>query len=119
MRFLLDENIDTRLTAFLTDLGHDATAIARDYPASLTDLEVLAIAQREQRILITNDRDFGELVFIQAQPHAGIIYLRVRPATFPVQRERLARVLRSHADQLHEFLVVTSASVRVRRHRPT
>ena len=55
MRFLLDENIDVRLADFLTQLGHDATAIARDYPASLDDTNVLAIAVREQRILITSD----------------------------------------------------------------
>ncbi len=51
MRFLLDESADFPLAAYLRGLGHDVTAIARDYPHALKDREVLAIAQREQRIL--------------------------------------------------------------------
>lgn len=57
MRFLLDESADYPLSDFLQKYGHDVTAIAHDYPQSLSDLQVLAIAQEEQRILITNDRD--------------------------------------------------------------
>jgi len=68
MRFLLDESADFPVAAFLTDRGHDVTSIARDYPSALEDDEVLSIAQKEQRILITNDRDFGELVFRQQRP---------------------------------------------------
>ncbi len=100
MKFLLDENIDARLKAFLTDLGHDATIIAQDYPASLVDIDVLAIAVREERILITNDTDFGELVIRERRPHTGIILFRVRPATFANQRDRLAQVLSEYRDQL-------------------
>ena len=63
MRFLLDQSSDARLIPHLRSLGHEATRIARDYPAGLPDSEVLAVAHREERILITDDRDFGELVF--------------------------------------------------------
>ena len=56
MRFLLDESADFRLLKYLTDNGHDVTAISRDYPQSLSDMEVLSIAVQEQRILITRDR---------------------------------------------------------------
>lgn len=65
MRFLLDESADFPLAAFLKIQGHDVTAIAHDYPHALKDQEVLAIARQEQRILITNDRDFGELLVRQ------------------------------------------------------
>ncbi len=115
MKFLLDENIDTRLKAFLTDLGHDATIVAQDYPASLADTDILAIAVREGRILITNDTDFGELVMRERRPHAGIILFRVRPATFANQRARLAQVLSEYRDQLHQFLVVEQGRARVRQ----
>jgi predicted nuclease of predicted toxin-antitoxin system len=57
MRFLLDESADFPLTAFLQELGHDVTSIAHDYPSALKDHEVLEIALREARILITNDTD--------------------------------------------------------------
>jgi predicted nuclease of predicted toxin-antitoxin system len=62
VRFLLDESADFRLAPFLRDLGHNVTAIAHDFPQSLLDTEVLAIALRERRTLITNDRDFGEMI---------------------------------------------------------
>ena len=118
MRFLLDENIDIRLADVLAQLGHDATAIARDYPASLEDVDVLAIAVRERRILITNDQDFGELVVRERRPHAGVILFRVRPATFAHQRDRLAQVLDEYADRLQHFIVVESNRVRIHRTTP-
>ena len=115
MRFLLDESAEYRLAAFLKGLGHDVTAIARDYPASLEDADVLAIAAREGRILITNDQDFGALVVREGRPHAGVILFRVRPATVAAQRDRLGQVLAQHADDLGHVLVVERDRVRVRR----
>lgn len=69
----MDESADARLGPFLRRLGHDVATIAVDHPASLKDEDVLAIARREQRILITDDRDFGELVFRNRRPHAGVM----------------------------------------------
>ena len=48
-----------------------------EHPSGVPDDEVLAIAYRERRILITRDRDFGELVFVYWQPHRGVILLRL------------------------------------------
>ena len=62
MRFLLDENAELRIAVFLPGLGHDVTAIPHDYPHAL----------RERRILITNDRDFGELIFREGLAHAHL-----------------------------------------------
>ena len=63
MRFLLDESADYPLVDFLRALGHDTTAIAHDYPSALKDATVLSIATSENRILVTNDKGFGELIF--------------------------------------------------------
>ena len=79
MRFLLDQSSDARLIPYLSDRGHDATRIARDYPPGLPDEQVLAIAATEGRILIASDRDFGELVFARQHPHAGVILFRLGP----------------------------------------
>jgi hypothetical protein len=54
MNFLLDQSVDARLVAWLTARGHDTKRIGRDYPHGLPDREVLTIAQRERRILITD-----------------------------------------------------------------
>jgi predicted nuclease of predicted toxin-antitoxin system len=114
MRFLIDESADARLATHLHALGHDATLVAVSHRPGLPDPDVLAIAHREQRILITDDRDFGELVFRQRQPHAGVIYLRLSTTLLPMRIARLDYVLSHHGDQLDQFLVVTDQRVRVR-----
>ncbi len=119
MRFLLDESADARLLPYLRGQGHDVTRLVTDYPAGLADPRVLAIAVAEQRILITDDRDFGELVFRRRQPHAGVIYFRLGEyAELSTKVERLDHVLTYYADQLDQFLVVTEHRVRVRRQEP-
>lgn len=116
MKFLLDENAEFRIGAFLKAAGHDVTAIAYEYPNALPDQEVLSIAAVEQRILITNDRDFGELIFRHHLPHAGVIYFRLElAATAEDKIAWLRRLLVSHEDRLDQFLVVTPRSIRVRR----
>jgi predicted nuclease of predicted toxin-antitoxin system len=118
MKFLLDENADIRLIAFLREQGHDATSIPENHPKSLPDEEVLAIALRERRILITNDRDFGELIVHRKLPHAGVIYFRLHTTALASKIDRLSYVLKEHSSQLREFLVVTEAIVRTAQQEP-
>jgi predicted nuclease of predicted toxin-antitoxin system len=119
MKLLLDQNMDHRLAAYLQSLGHDVTAIAYNYPHGLSDTEVLAIAVREQRLLITYDRaDFGELIFRYDHPHCGVILLRLltlQDVRIENQKQRLHDVLTTYKDQLHQFLVVTAKKVRIRK----
>lgn len=115
MNFLLDQSTDARLVTWLTKRGHNARRIGWDYPQGLPDHEVLAIAQREGRILITDDRDFGELVFRHRQPHTGVIYLRLASYSFALTTARLEALLAQHADRFDRFLVVTPGDVRERR----
>jgi len=115
MKFLLDQNVEGRILAFLSGQGHDAKRVGIDYPPGLPDEEVLKIAHGEQRILITNDRDFGELVFRQKLPHAGVIYLRFPLDSTAEQKiASLATLLSSHSADLGKFLVASPRGVRVR-----
>jgi predicted nuclease of predicted toxin-antitoxin system len=118
MRFLLDQNADRRFAPYLRDLGHDVTIVSIDYPPSIPDRTVLAIAHREGRILLTNDRDVGEFVFRHGLPHAGVIYLRLYTPDFPTKRDRLAHVLVTYATELDQFIVVTERTIRVRHILP-
>lgn len=114
MRFLLDESADYPLAKFLQGLGHDVTAIAHDYPAALKDREVLRIAYAEDRIVITNDRDFGDLIFRQRLPHAGVILFRLGDEDLQTKLNWLTYVLSNHSHELIHFLVVTSRGIRIR-----
>lgn len=115
MRFLLDESADYPLAAFLREHGHDVTAIAHEYPQALKDREVLAIAVREERILITNDRDFGELIVRQQLPHAGVILFRLHNEAIHAKQAWLLHVLTHHQEDLQHLVVVTDQKVRIRR----
>jgi predicted nuclease of predicted toxin-antitoxin system len=117
VKFLLDESADYGLVQVLRGLGHDATSISHDYAQALSDTDVLAIAQREGRIILTGDRDFGELIFRQQLPHSGVIYLRLGSSPLPVKAALLIHVLTNYSEYLHDFVVVTEKSIRVRQKR--
>ena len=114
MRFLLDENAEFRIATFLTTLGHDVTTIVHDYSPGLDDEAVLTIAQQENRILITNDRDFGELIIERQLAHTGVILLRLRSQLVQTKIARLTTVLTNHSIELDQFIVVTDRRIRIR-----
>jgi predicted nuclease of predicted toxin-antitoxin system len=114
VRFLLDQSADARLIPHLQMLEHDATRVGREHPHGLPDEEVLAIAYREQRILIATDLDFGDLVVRLGHPHASVILFRLGATDLATKIQRLDDVLRERADHLDRFIVVTLQSIRVR-----
>jgi predicted nuclease of predicted toxin-antitoxin system len=115
MKFLFDQSADFRLIPHLRQLGHDVHVISRNYPASLADEDVLAIARAERRVLVVADRDFGELIFHQGLVHAGVIFFRLPGASLPTKIDHLNTVLEEHAAELErgEFLVVTPGQIRM------
>ena len=75
----------------------------------------MAIAFREERVLVTNDEDFGELVVRRRLPHSGIILLRLKYEDLAAKQTWLAHALEKYADQLPHLLVITERGIRVRR----
>jgi predicted nuclease of predicted toxin-antitoxin system len=118
MNFLLDQSADFRLISHLRTLGHDVVAISREYPHSLADEDVLAIARKEGRILLVADRDFGELIFHQELPHAGVIFFRLPGAPLQTKIDQLTSVLADYTDHLQRgaFIVVAPGRIRVASH---
>jgi predicted nuclease of predicted toxin-antitoxin system len=115
MKFLFDQSADFRLIPHLRSLGHDVSAVSRNYPHGLADEDVLAIARREQRILVVADRDFGELIFHQRLTHAGVLFFRLPGAQLQTKIEHLDKALQEHAEELAagEFVVVAPGNIRV------
>src|SRR5437016_2286860 len=112
MRFLLDANVEYRLATFLMSLGHDVKTITHDYPAALSDEEVLLIAVKENRVLLTNDRDYGELIFRQHLPHCGIIYFRLKNSKDLSEKLFfLKTILNVHKENLKHFLIIAPNGV--------
>ena len=107
MRFLADECFDARLARFLSAAGHDVAVVARD-ARSANDETVLARAEAESRILLTEDKDFGELAIRQRRAAAGIVLLRMDGATLEVKQQRLA-LLMNAVDRLSGHFTVVDA----------
>ena len=77
---------------------------------------VLETAQFEERILVTNDKDFGEMIFRQKRPHSGVILLRLTNEQPKNAIAALRGLLERYADQLAEnFVVVTETAIRIAR----
>ncbi len=82
MKFLADENFPQPAIFSLRDAGHDVRSIAEDH-ASLPDEEVARFCEREQRVLLTFDKDFGDLIFQRGlQAGSAVVLFRFVPA-FP------------------------------------
>jgi predicted nuclease of predicted toxin-antitoxin system len=113
MRFLLDQDVYACTARTLRAGGHDVLCAADAGLAGAPDADLLAAAERENRVLVTRDRDFGNLVFVR-RAGSGVIYLRVSPATVQAVHRQLNAVLAAYSEQdLHEAFVV----VEVDRHR--
>lgn len=114
MRLLADENIHARTIEALRSLGHDVASIRADAPGT-PDEDILARAGAEQRILVTYDTDFGELIFHRRLPaRSGIILLRLS-GTVDDHNARLIEVLPSRDDWDQYFTTVGDERVRPRR----
>jgi predicted nuclease of predicted toxin-antitoxin system len=85
---------------------------------TLDDRSILQLAASDDRVLITNDKDFGPLVFVEGMPHRGIILLRLDDERWQSKVAAVERVLRELGDGvIGAFVVVTDTSVRVRPRR--
>jgi predicted nuclease of predicted toxin-antitoxin system len=106
MKFLLDQDVYASTARFLSGLGHDVVPVAQIGLSQADDSELLRIAQEQNRIFVTRDRDFGGLVFVK-NLGVGVIYLRILPSTQNVVHNELERVLRSYSeDELRTAFVV-------------
>ena len=114
MKFLLDVCAASRtLHKALTDFGHDVLS-ASDAYAHASDETLLALAYEQDRVIITKDKDFGELVFVHRLPHPCIVRLAGLSAV--EQAEAMRSLIERHGDAMREgaIIVVTASRLRIR-----
>src|SRR4051812_37973801 len=98
MRLMADENVPGDLIAELRARGHDVLWARVDCPGT-DDPGILARAQSESRLLLTFDKDFGELAFRSGMPaSSGVILLRLAAPLKPDAIARFADVLEARID---------------------
>lgn len=114
MRSLADENFPRAAILALEAAGHDIAWIGAATPGA-TDADVLAQAAREQRILLTFDKDFGELAFASRLPGtAGVVLFRVPMPKASEAGRRLAELIDARRDRAGHFSVVEPGRIRMR-----
>jgi predicted nuclease of predicted toxin-antitoxin system len=123
MRWLADECVDAGVVNALRNTGHDVLYIA-EASAGLADPQVIALAEAEGRVFLTEDKDFGELVFRFRLVVPGLVLLRIDPTRSHLKSPRLAAVISQIGDGLvGSYAVVTETRTRLRhldnRHDPS
>jgi predicted nuclease of predicted toxin-antitoxin system len=114
MRLLANENIPLGAVVALRIYGHDVLWI-REISPGITDVEVMALGHREERILVTFDKDFGELAFCTKQPPAcGIILFRIPMISSAYIAKALVKVIGSRDDWGGHFAVVEEDRIRIK-----
>src|SRR5262249_47847168 len=115
MRFLVDESTGAAVADYLRGQGHDVFVVSEVMPQA-EDALILATAAAENRIIVTNDKDFGELIFRGGQPHAGVVLLRLRDESAANRVRVVQTVLRQVAAELPgKFIVATESHIRIRK----
>ena len=113
MKFLVDECTGPSVAYWLVSLGHDVYSVF-DESQGMTDEDVLSKAFSEERILITNDKDFGEMIFRERRPHRGVIFLRLGDERSANKITVLKQVLGSHFDRIEDqFVTATENRIRI------
>jgi predicted nuclease of predicted toxin-antitoxin system len=115
MRLLADESIEAQVIDRLRTDGHDVTAIV-ELDAGASDAHVLARTEKGGFVLVTNDKDFAHLAFLQQQAKRGILLVRLPRSRAASKAERVVAVVRQFGERLRRHMtVVEEMSVRRRR----
>ena len=115
MRFIADENIDDDVVELIRETGHDVLSVS-EFSPGMVDAEILAVAVRESRTVITYDKsDFGELVFRHnLPPPPGIILFRISILTAREIPYFILGSIAARADWQGYFWVIDERGVRSR-----
>jgi predicted nuclease of predicted toxin-antitoxin system len=114
MRLLVNENVTGSVIQELRHRGHDVLS-AKESMRSEPDDVILARAQTELRLVVTHDKDFGELAFRCRLPSAcGVILFRLSGSDRETDNQRILEALESRTDWAGHFSVVTDDRIRMR-----
>ena len=112
MRFLVDENVPLLVAVALRELGHDCFVVAEAGSQSV-DIDIMAQARREDRVLITFDSDFSRMIFQELRPAPpGVVCMRSRPEHARLVADSFVALFRAGAIRtMSRFTVIEMGGV--------
>jgi predicted nuclease of predicted toxin-antitoxin system len=113
-KFLVDEGCDAIIVRTLRKLGYDVSFVAEISPGK-PDQDILSWGHSEERIVITEDRDFSELVYRDKQPTYGVVLVRISDEHRLEKAVRITELVHSHADDLaNAMTTITLNKIKIR-----
>jgi len=109
LKLLLNANLSHETASFLRNLGFDVLCLLEEGLGAITDEEVVELAKKESRIIITFDLDFGQLYHFREEGKVGVIILRLKDQTVEATNVVLKRFFedfKGEEKQLRKGLVV-------------
>ena len=115
LKFLVDVGVGKKVEEYLLGKSYDTKAV-RSLDHRMPDHEIIRLAALEKRIIITMDKDFGELVYHSGMDHCGILLLRLEDATGSEKQQVIAKILAKYADNMkNNFCVYQNEKFRFRK----
>ncbi|MDH7513881.1 MAG: DUF5615 family PIN-like protein [Clostridiales bacterium] len=115
LKFLVDVGVGKKTEKWLQENGYD-TKNVRDISPRMSDKEILQVAASEGRVVVTMDKDFGELVHNSRLPHGGVLLLRLEPAPSDKKAKTVQKILTQYSDIiLNMFSVYKDGKIRIRK----
>jgi len=114
LRLLFDVGVSKKAEMHFKNIGYDVLAV-RDLNPSMKDSDILNLAVKEKRLVITMDKDFGELVFNSKKCHTGVLLLRMENATWEQKTDVLLEIFNKYSkDIVGKFSVYQDKKLRIR-----
>ena len=114
LRVLIDVSSGKAIEEWFRQNGHDVQSV-HDRDPKMDDLDILAWSVSDQRLVVTMDKDFGELVYHSGQAHAGILLLRLESARSSEKIRIVEEIVKTHGDDLSgKFAVYQNGRLRIR-----
>ncbi len=114
LKFIVDVGVGKKIENWLSVQGY-CTKNIRDLNPCMPDNEILKIASQEKRMVITMDKDFGELVYSSNLPHAGILLLRIEDFNAAEKLAVIKKILQEHQQEIiGKFCVFKDNKLRIR-----
>ena len=112
LKFLVDESTGAEVSEKLKQMGFDSLSVI-EIMKGAEDIEIIKRAKKENRIIVTNDKDFGWLATIYKPP--GLILLRLRKENTETKKTAICNIITKHQNFIHgNIIIATEKKIRIR-----